>query len=66
MERTCEMLTVKDIEIKLGLSRLGAYRLVHMPDFPLVRAGRKLLIPVSGFNEWLQKGGTTRNENDNQ
>ncbi len=65
MERQAEMMTVKEIQGKLGLSRQGTYNLVNRPDFPTVRVGRKILIPVSGFSDWLQKGGT-RNEADNQ
>lgn len=60
MEKTSEMLSVSDVQGKLGLSRQGAYNLVNRPDFPTVRAGRKLLIPVKAFNEWMQKGGTKR------
>lgn len=65
MDEQKEMMTVKEVQGKMRMSRQGVYNLVNRPDFPKVRAGRKILIPVSGFNEWLRKGGT-RNENDNQ
>jgi predicted DNA-binding transcriptional regulator AlpA len=65
MEKTSEMLSVADVQRKLGLSRQGAYNLVNRPDFPLVRAGKKLLIPIKAFDEWMQKGGTRR-ENKKQ
>lgn len=65
MDEQKEMLTVKEVQEKLRMSKQGIYILVNRPDFPKVRAGRKILIPVSGFNDWLRKGGT-RNEAVNQ
>lgn len=55
-----EFITVSELQEKLGMSKQGTYDLVNRPDFPKVRAGRKILIPIIGFNEWVQKGGTTK------
>lgn len=65
MEKT-EMLSVYDVQGKLGLSRQGAYILVNRPEFPKVRAGRKILIPSDRFDEWMRKGGTAANEHEHK
>ena len=54
-----EMLTVKQLQEQLKLSKQGAYNLVNRPDFPTVRAGKKILIPADKLQQWIDKGGTT-------
>jgi excisionase family DNA binding protein len=58
MDREPETMTVKELQTRLGISKPFAYKLVREPGFPAVRAGKKILIPVSGFNDWMRKGGT--------
>ena len=55
-----EMLTVKQLQQHLKLSKQGAYNLVNRPDFPTVRVGRKILIPVGKLKEWIDKGGSKK------
>lgn len=31
------------------------YRWVRLPDFPVIRVGKKLLVPVDEYREWLRK-----------
>jgi len=57
MEKS-EVLTVKEVQQKFGLSKQGAYNLVNRPDFPTVRAGRKILIPADRLQAWMDKGGS--------
>ena len=45
--------TVKEIIGILGLSRVSVYRLVHEPEFPALRIGNRILVPVAGFEDWL-------------
>ena len=53
-----ELLTVKELQEKLRLSRQGAYDLCSKPGFPVCRVGRKVLIPADKLQEWIEKGGT--------
>lgn len=44
----------------LDISRPKAFEFVHRAGFPVVRVGRRLLIPRDGLEEWLKqqaKGG---------
>lgn len=58
-----EMLTVKQLQQQLKLSKQGAYNLVNRPDFPTVRAGKKILIPTDKLQAWIDKGGSRSAEN---
>ena len=46
-------LTVEDLCDLLQVSRPTAYNLVHMEGFPVIRLGRRLLIPRAGLERWL-------------
>ena len=37
----------------LGISRPTAYELVRRKDFPVVRIGRRMLVPRAGLERWL-------------
>ena len=39
----------------LGVSLPTFYILAGRPDFPVVRVGRRVLVPVDGLREWLAK-----------
>ena len=56
-DRLC--LTVEEMGKKLSISRAGAYELARRADFPAIHAGRRILIPISGLEKWLeaQAGG---------
>ena len=58
-----ELLTVKQLQQQLKLSKQGAYNLVNRPDFPTVRIGRKILIPADKLQRWIDKGGSKVAEN---
>ena len=38
----------------LGIGRNAAYKLCNQADFPTVRIGHKLIIPVDGLRRWLE------------
>lgn len=44
----------------LGISNAGAYELLHTPDFPVLRIGKRLMVPKEKFIEWV-KQSTGRN-----
>ncbi len=48
-------LTVEEVAKVLGISRAGAYSLVHREDFPAVKVGRRLIIPRDQFWSWVEK-----------
>lgn len=46
--------TISDLLELLPLGRNTIYSLVNRDDFPKVRIGRKIIIPVQKLNEWLE------------
>lgn len=52
-------LTVPEAAALLGVSNKAVYDLVHREGFPVVRVGRKFLIPRLALLSWLevQAGG---------
>ncbi len=51
MERTT--INVRDLSIQMGISLPKAYDLARSPGFPSFRIGKRILIPVDAFREWL-------------
>jgi excisionase family DNA binding protein len=49
--KTC--LTIKEMGKHLGVSNNMAYQLVHSKGFPVLRIGRRMLIPVKELDIWL-------------
>lgn len=47
--------SVNDLCPLLGISRPVAYELVHRTDFPSLRVGRRILIPRSALEGWLER-----------
>lgn len=46
-------LSVSDAAAALGISRPTMYTLMHRADFPVVRVGRRVLIPKAALEAWL-------------
>ena len=53
MEKTT--LSVQELAARLGVSLPVAYELVKRPDFPSLRIGGRILIPVDRFHQWLDR-----------
>ena len=51
MEKTA--MSVREMADRMGISLPKAYELVKEPDFPSIRIGTRILIPIEAFNEWL-------------
>ena len=51
MEKTT--MSVREMADRMGISLPKAYELVKEPDFPSIRIGTRILIPIEAFNEWL-------------
>ena len=52
-----ERLTIPATELPrvLGVGRNTAYELVKRSDFPAVRIGRRIVVPVDALKAWLEK-----------
>ncbi len=47
--------TVKEMAGTLGISIPKAYELTERADFPVLFVGRKKLIPIEAFEQWVQR-----------
>ena len=46
-------LQVNQVADAMGLSLAGAYQLIHSDGFPVMRVGRRMLVPKQAFIEWI-------------
>lgn len=44
-----------ELQAALGLSRSTVYALLHRADFPAVKIGRRIVVPVESLRAWLEK-----------
>ena len=53
------MLNVVQVAAVLGISRAGAYELVHSVGFPTLKIGSRIVVPKEKFCRWVdaQTGG---------
>ena len=49
------MLSMPDVAAVLGISRAGAYELVHAEDFPKLRIGSRIVVPKEELREWIHE-----------
>ena len=47
------MLNVVQVAAVLGISRAGAYELVHSEGFPALKIGSRIMIPKDKLREWI-------------
>ena len=47
------MLTVKQLQVKLNMGKNKAYKLVHLKGFPSIQIGKTILVSESELNKWL-------------
>jgi excisionase family DNA binding protein len=48
--------TVAQVGKKLGISKTHAHKLCNDGTIPSLRLGRRIVIPIRRFNEWLGQG----------
>ena len=53
MNMETKVYTVRDLQDVLGISKQNAYALTRREGFPVLRVGRRLLIPKAALDEWL-------------
>lgn len=44
----------------LGISRAGAYQLLHREDFPTLRIGKRMLVPRDKLMLWIDRNSGGR------
>lgn len=49
--------TVPEVADVLGIGRSLAYELARQGKIPVIQLGRRLLVPIDRFNQWLLGGG---------
>ena len=47
------MLNVVQVAAVLGISRAGAYELVHREGFPALKIGSRIVVPKDKLGEWI-------------
>lgn len=47
------MLNVVQVAAVLGISRAGAYELVHSEGFPTLKIGSRIVVPKDKLREWI-------------
>lgn len=53
-------LSVEDVANVLGVSRATAYNLANSKGFPILRIGKRMVVPKAAFIKWIEKN--TNNE----
>ena len=53
-------LTPEEAAKQLGVSKPTMYALCNRKDFPSVRVGRKIIIPLAALEKWLEAHATER------
>lgn len=48
---------VSEIAAMLDINLPAAYALVKSKDFPSIRIGRRIVVPKTAFERWLENGG---------
>lgn len=49
------MLTAEELAGALGISRAGAYALIHSKGFPALRIGKRLMVPKEKLSAWIDR-----------
>ena len=49
------MLTAAELAGVLGISRAGAYALIHRKDFPTLQIGKRLMVPKDKLMAWIDR-----------
>ena len=56
------MLNAEQIAQLLGISRAGAYQLMHTTGFPLLRIGKRMVTPKEKLLKWIEDELSRNNE----
>lgn len=50
-------INVKELAQLLGIGVNAAYDLIHVQGFPVIKTGKRYIIPLSALNKWLDEAG---------
>ena len=53
-------LNVVQVAAVLGISRAGAYELVHSEGFPALKIGSRIVVPKDRLREWIDANTTQK------
>ena len=53
-------LNVVQVASVLGISRAGAYELVHSEGFPALKIGSRIVVPKDKLREWIDANTTQK------
>lgn len=45
--------SVPEMALAIGISKPKAYDLVNRADFPKIRVGKKIVVPITEFERWV-------------
>lgn len=54
------MLNGVQVAAVLGISRAGAYELVHSEGFPALKIGSRIVVPKDRLREWIDANTTQK------
>lgn len=54
-------LSMEELAVVMGIGRSKAYELTHQSGFPVVRLGRRIVIPVDALKAWLERQANNEN-----
>lgn len=49
--------TVKELAEMLNIGKNHAYELVKIEGFPVIKFGKRIVIPIDALKEWLTRKG---------
>ena len=48
-------LNAEQVAAVLGIAPSSTYELMHQPDFPTLRIGRRIVVPKEKFIQWVER-----------
>lgn len=48
-------LCADDVSVLLGISRAGAYTLMHQEGFPTIKIGKRMVVPKNKLIAWMDE-----------
>lgn len=54
------MLNIVQVAAVLGISRAGAYELVHSEGFPTLKISSRIVVPKDRLREWIDANTTQK------
>ena len=56
-------MSITEMSERLGLSKPKCYDLLYESGVPYIRAGRRVLVPIKAFEEWLRTVANSEGRN---